>query len=106
MHPAAQVAGQMARDDFLTGLSVGFGPIRSSWSYAKVWDPDIGPQGLDHVRRHEARLHEVGLTPAPAYREAFVYGVQAEAIDGRPAPLAEMPNCGSGNTACTDARVT
>ena len=86
MTPVAQQAGQMARDDFLTGMSVGFGPVRSSWSYAADWDPDKGVDHMDRVVRHEARLFEVSLTPTPAYAEAHVYDVQASALSERAMP--------------------
>ena len=68
MTAVAQQAGQYARDDFLTGLSVGFSPIRSSWTYATEWDPERGPEHMDQVTRHEARLLEVSLVSTPAYQ--------------------------------------
>ena len=61
MTAVAQQAGQYARDDFLTGMSVGFSPVRSSWTYAAEWDPELGPDHMDSVTRHEARLLEVSL---------------------------------------------
>ncbi len=82
MTAVAQQAGQYARDDFLTGMSVGFSPVRSSWSYAAEWDPERGPEYMDSVTRHEARLLEVSLVSTPAYADAFVYDVQAQAVDG------------------------
>lgn len=74
----AQVAAQHARDDFLIGMSVGFVPIRSQWTYATDWDPDAGR--LDEVTRHEARLMEVSLTPTPAYVGAVVTSVEADGV--------------------------
>lgn len=68
----AQRAAQLAQDGLLVGLSVGFVPIRSTWTYADVWDPDRGPDGMDRVTREEARLLEVSLTPTPAYAGAQV----------------------------------
>jgi HK97 family phage prohead protease len=86
--PDAQLAGAYARDDFLTGMSVGFGPTRSSWVHvaSDQWDPDLGPDHMDKVTRHEARLIEVSLTPTPAYVGAMVYDVQAQAVDQRARP--------------------
>jgi HK97 family phage prohead protease len=86
MTAVAQQAAQLARDDDLTGMSVGFGPVRSTWTYAAEWSPDLGPDHLDRVVRHEARLLEVSLTPTPAYVGAHVYAVEADAVDGRAAP--------------------
>jgi HK97 family phage prohead protease len=82
MSAMAQYAAQQARDDFLTGMSVGFGPVRSSWVYAGDWNPDLGPDHLDKVTRHEARLLEVSLTPTPAYADAYVTSVEAQSLDG------------------------
>jgi hypothetical protein len=82
MSSVAQVAGQHARDGDLTGLSVGFSPIRSTWRYAADWNPLIGVDYMDHVTRHEARLHEVSVTPTPAYDEARIHAVHAEAVAG------------------------
>ena len=75
-----QVAGQHAADGFLTGMSVGFSPVRSTWRYAVDWNPDLGADHMDHVVRHEARLHEVSLTPTPAYGVARVHVVDAESL--------------------------
>jgi HK97 family phage prohead protease len=81
MTPVAQVAGQAAAEGFLTGMSVGFSPIDSSWHYVADWNPDLGPDYMDHVVRHRARLVEVSLTPTPAYDSARVHSVASEAID-------------------------
>jgi HK97 family phage prohead protease len=80
MTAVAQVAASHIRDGFMDGLSVGFGPIRSSWSYAAEYNPDLGPSYMDKVTRHEARLHEVSLTPTPAYTQARVYHVEAASL--------------------------
>ena len=80
MTPVAQVAGQHAADGFMTGMSVGFSPIRSTWKYAPEWNPNLGVDHMDHVVRHEARLHEVSLTPTPAYDTARVQSVQADSL--------------------------
>lgn len=68
----AQEAARSAERGDMVGLSVGFGPIRSTWSYPAKWAPDHGPDHMDKVTRHEARLHEVSLTPTPAYPGARI----------------------------------
>lgn len=77
----AQRAAQQAKDGFLTGLSVGFMPIRSTWTYPEDWNPDLGPEHMDRVTRLEARLLEVSLVSTPAYAEAGVTLVRS--ADGR-----------------------
>lgn len=95
-NPDAQRAARQARDGFLTGMSVGFAPIRSEWTYAdwEAWDPD-DPATYDQVRRIEARLLETSLTPTPAFADAEVALVRSaegrragpgRAGAGRPAP--------------------
>jgi HK97 family phage prohead protease len=80
MTSVAQSAGMYARDGLLSGLSVGFSPVKSTWRYVPdgQWNPDAGV--LDHVTRHQARLHEVSMTPTPAYAAARVYHVETEAV--------------------------
>jgi hypothetical protein len=68
----AQRAAKAAEDGELVGLSVGFQPIRSDWTYVDDWDPDLGPDHKDRVVRLESRLLEVSLTPTPAYVDAGV----------------------------------
>lgn len=70
----AKRAAQLADDGMLTGLSIGFVPIRSEWEYVDLaeWDPDLGPDHMDRVTRQESRLLEVSLTPTPAYAGAQV----------------------------------
>lgn len=68
----AQRAATQARDGLLTGLSVGFNPVRSEWTFAETWNPDLGPEGKDSVKRIEARLLEVSLVSTPAYVDAGV----------------------------------
>jgi HK97 family phage prohead protease len=82
----SQLAGAYARDSILTGLSVGFAPVRSSWTFTNDFAPELGPEHMDRVTRHEARLLEVSLTPTPAYVDAMVYSVEAEALDQRATP--------------------
>lgn len=80
MTPVAQYTGSQAHEGFLVGMSVGFAAIRSTWRYAADWNPLLGPEHMDQVTRHEARLYEVSLTPTPAYVEARVHSVHAESI--------------------------
>lgn len=67
----AERAVRMAAEGFLVGLSVGFTPIHSEWEMAEDWDPE-DEDHMDRVVRTEARLHEVSLTPTPAYAGAEV----------------------------------
>lgn len=62
----------LATKGMLTGLSIGFAPIRSKWEYAEDWDPDLGENHKDRVTRQESRLLEVSLTPTPAFAGAQV----------------------------------
>jgi HK97 family phage prohead protease len=80
--PEAQRAARQARDGFLTGMSVGFAPIKSEWTYAdwEAWDPE-DPATYDQVHRQEARLLETSLTPTPAYADAQVALVRS--VEGR-----------------------
>lgn len=73
----AQRAAQLARDGMLTGLSIGFVPIRSDWHWVSddEWDPEAGV--LDRVTRLESRLLEVSLTPTPAFAGAQVQLVRS-----------------------------
>jgi len=63
----AQRAAQLVDDKILTGMSIGFAPIRSTWTYVEDWNPDLGPGHKDRVVRQEARLLETSLTPTQAY---------------------------------------
>ncbi len=67
-------AAELAEKDMLTGMSVGFVPIRSEWEFVdwEDWDPDLGPEHMDKVTRLEGRLLEVSLTPTPAFAGAQV----------------------------------
>lgn len=78
--PEAQRAAALAKDGFLDGLSVGYVPIRSEWSFAEDQDD---PAAVDRVRRVEARLVEVSLTPTPAYAGAGVTLVRSADREGR-----------------------
>jgi len=86
----AQRAADMAARGHLTGLSIGFSPIRSEWELLDLdeWDPDNG--ALDRCTRIEARLHEVSLCATPAYETAGVTLVRSaesrvrrRALEGR-----------------------
>ena len=70
--PEAQRAASAARDGELNGLSVGFIPSRMQWDHVDDWNPDLGPDHMDHVTYMESRLAEVSLTPTPAYVDAEV----------------------------------
>ena len=63
----AQRAAQLVDDGMLTGMSIGFQPIRSAWTYVEDWNPDLGPSHKDRVVRQEARLIETSLVPTGAY---------------------------------------
>lgn len=68
----ARRAADLASKQMLTGLSIGFAPIRSAWTYLDddEWNPEEGR--LDRVTRLESRLLEVSLTPTPAFAGAKV----------------------------------
>lgn len=71
------------RDGFLTGLSVGFSPIQQE---TMMDDLDIF-----HIVRTEVRLHEVSLTPTPAYAGAQVSLVRSRVQHGgKPRRSAEL----------------
>jgi hypothetical protein len=84
--PEAQQAGTLAAAGDLTGLSIGFAPIRSAWEYVDDWDPNLGPEHMDRVTRQESRLLEVSLTPTPAFANAEVSMVRTAE---RPRPRGE-----------------
>lgn len=73
----AQRAARMAQPDdsgaaMLGYLSIRFAPIRSEWTTVDDFNPDLGPEHKDRVRRTEARLLETSLVSTPAYKEAAV----------------------------------
>jgi HK97 family phage prohead protease len=91
--PEAQLAAKMAEAGDLTGMSIGFMPIRSEpHRVADDWDPDAGPDTKDWIRRLESRLLEVSLTPTPAFEDATVtmvrtaYDYEARARQPRATP--------------------
>lgn len=81
----AQRAAGLADNGMLTGMSIGFVPIRASWDYIdwEDWNPDLGPEHMDKCTRLEARLLEVSLTPTPAYAGAVVDLVRSADRPGR-----------------------
>lgn len=88
----AQRAAQLAKPDdqgnaALGYMSIRFLPIRSAWTYAEDWNPELGPAYKDRVTRTEARLVSVSLVSAPAYKSAAVEWVRsAEPQRQREAP--------------------
>lgn len=78
----AQRAAQLAKPDdqgrsMLGYMSIRFQPIRSAWTYAEDWNPDLGPAYKDRVTRTEARLVSVSLVSTPAYKSAGVEWVRS-----------------------------
>ena len=72
----AQRAAGMVADGMLNHMSIRFAPVRSEWTYADPFNPDLGPAFKDHVLRTEARLLEVSLVTTPAYASATVEWVR------------------------------
>lgn len=73
----AQRAAQLAKDGFLNFMSIRFQPIRSMWTYAEDFAPDLGAAHKDTVLRQEARLLETSLVSTPAYAGAAVEWVRS-----------------------------
>jgi hypothetical protein len=76
--PEADRAADAAASGDLVGLSVGFMPKRSDWTYVEDWDPDLGIEHKDKVVRVESRLLEVSMTPTPVFETAGVTLVRSE----------------------------
>lgn len=74
--PVAQRAAKLAHDGTLSFMSIRFVPVRSKWTYAKDFQPDLGPAYKDSVVRQEARLVETSLVSTPAYAGATVEWVR------------------------------
>lgn len=76
--PGAQTAAALADNGDVTGLSIGFQPIRSTWELLDVddWAPELGPAHKDRVTRVESRLLEVSITPTPAFADAQVTAIR------------------------------
>ena len=81
--PEAQRAAQLAADGLLVYMSVGHAPIRSEWDLVapEEWDPDRGPDHMDHLTRVESRLVETSLLTAPAFAQAQVLSLNAARRD-------------------------
>jgi hypothetical protein len=75
--PEADRAADAAAAGDLVGLSVGFMPQRSDWTYVEDWDPDLGADHKDRVVRVESRLLEVSMTPTPVFGDAAVTAVRS-----------------------------
>lgn len=73
----AQRAAQLANDSMLAYMSIRFQPIRSDWTYASDWNPELGADHKDKVTRVESRLVEVSLVSTPAFKEATVEFVRS-----------------------------
>jgi HK97 family phage prohead protease len=89
----AQRAAKAANDGMLTGLSIGFQPIRSQWELLDdgEWNPDLGSDHKDRVTRLESRLLEVSLTPTPAFADAQVDSVRHATVYTRAARIKFLP---------------
>lgn len=80
--PTAQRAAKLAQPDengnsVLGYFSIRFAPIRSEWTLAKDFNPDLGPDYKDRVRRLESRLVAVSLLSTPAFSKASVEFVRS-----------------------------
>ena len=63
MYPFGAMIGDMVREGFLTGVSVGFRPIKHAWNSER--------QGYDFL---ESELLEYSVVPVPANPEALLVG--------------------------------
>jgi len=69
----AQRAAKLAADGMLTGMSIGFKPIKNrSIKRVEKFDPRLGADYVDTIFRSESKLVEVSLTPTPAFDDARV----------------------------------
>lgn len=83
---AAQLATPDADGNAALGyFSVRFQPIRSNWSMAKEWNPDLGSDHKDRVERVESRLVSVALVSTPAFIRTPVEWVRSATPPGREA---------------------
>ncbi len=78
----AQRAARLAQPDengrsLLGYMSIRFQPIRSAWTYAEDWNPELGPAYKDKVTRLEARLVSVSLVSTPQYQSSAVEWVRS-----------------------------
>lgn len=86
----AQRAAKLAEPDenghsMLGYMSIRFAPIRSEWTMADDWNPNLGPDHKDHVDRIESRLVSVGLVTTPAFINTPVEWVRSAPPPGRDA---------------------
>lgn len=82
----AQHAARLARDGFLTGLSVGWMPMVSDWEIADPaeWNPNDAAT-FDRQTLREGRLAEVSMVPVPQFPDAQVSLVAGRRhAEGRP----------------------
>jgi len=80
--PIAQRAAKLATPDkdgnaVLGYMSIRFAPVRSEWTYAEDWNPDLGADHKDRVRRLESRLLATSLVSTPAFVGAKVEWVRS-----------------------------
>lgn len=80
--PTAQRAAKLATPDedgnaVLGYFSIRFVPIRSEWTLAQDFNPDLGPDYKDRVRRLESRLVATSLLSTPAFAKATVEFVRS-----------------------------
>jgi HK97 family phage prohead protease len=78
----AREAVRQAEAGILTGLSIGFQPVRSAWSWLEESEDLDAP--VAEVVRSEARLVEVSMVATPQYESAMVTLVRSA---GRPIVL-------------------
>lgn len=92
-HADAQRAAQLAKDGHLAYLSVGYMPMRSTWSMSDVdeWDP-ADASTLDKVVREEARLVETSVLSTPAFNSAQVTLVRSGERSRRPQRAEKRPH--------------
>lgn len=86
----AQRAARLARDGILNFMSIRFAPIRSEWTFVEDFNPDLGEQFKDHVKRTEARLLETSLVSTPAYNQAAVEWVRSTDHTREPAGTRQL----------------
>jgi HK97 family phage prohead protease len=88
----AQRAGQLAKDGHLAYLSVGYMPMRSTWTMSDVdaWDP-ADAETLDRVVRDEARLVETSVLSTPAFNSAQITLVRSAERTSRPQRAERRP---------------
>lgn len=88
--PEAQRAARLVDDKLLNFMSIRFVPVRSAWSYAEEFNPDLGPAYKDRVVRQEARLLETSLVSTPAYNGAVIEWARTAGAPERRGPGPEL----------------